>query len=329
MSSPVHRDIPCRSVDCYQRLNYIDEGTYGLVFRARDIATGEIYALKHVKSDHDKQGFPVTALREISTLFTVSHPNIVNLREVVVTSTLNKVYLVLEYAQHDLLTVLDRMKRPYPPSELKSLMHQLLSGVAHLHRHWLLHRDLKPANILLTDDGILKICDFGLARYYADPPASSYTPGVVTLWYRAPELLLGQRVYSTAVDTWAVGCIFAELLLLRPLIDGKTELDHISKMAQLLGAPSEDNWEGFSDMPNSRRLSFHNAPKHSLLTATLRSGVSHLTDSTIDLISKLLRYDPNKRISAADALKHPYFAEQPTAKPPSLIQTFPNFRKPS
>lgn len=327
MSSPVNHDVASRSVECYERLNFIDEGTYGVVFRARDIETGTVYALKQIKSDSDKNGFPITALREISTLFSVSHENIVCLREVVVSPLLDRIYLVMEYAHNDLMTLMERMNRPYASSEIKSLIRQLLNGLAHLHSHWIIHRDLKLSNLLLTDDGILKICDFGLARDYSEP-LSKCTPGVVTLWYRAPELLLGATVYSTAIDMWAVGCIFAELLLKEPLFDGKGELDQLSKIAHLLGAPSEKRWPGFSQLPHAKRLSFRKAPPLSSLSDWLRksartSGSGLLTENTITLVESMLEYDPQKRISAEIALEHPYFSELPSPKHPSLIQTFP------
>lgn len=327
MSAPCNNDVPCRSVECYERLNFIDEGTYGVVFRARDIETGKVYALKQVKSDRDKNGFPITALREISTLFSLSHENVVHLREVVASPSLDRIFLVMEYAHNDMMTLMERMTRPYAPSEIKSLLYQLLHGLSHLHSHWVVHRDLKLSNLLLTDDGILKICDFGLARDYSEP-LSKYTPGVVTLWYRAPELLLGATVYSTAIDMWAVGCIFAEFLLKEPLLDGKGELDQLNKIAHLLGAPSEERWPGFSQLPHAKRLSFRKAPLRSSLSDRLQSSVrtsgsGPLTENTLSLINSMLEYDPQKRISAADALDHPYFSEIPAPKHPSLIQSFP------
>ncbi|PXF50019.1 Cyclin-dependent kinase 11B [Gracilariopsis chorda] len=330
MSCPLDKERPCRSVECYERLNFIDEGTYGRVFRARDIQTGQIYALKQVKLGNDRDGFPVTALREISTLFSVNHPNVVRLREVVVGSTTDKIYLVMEYAEHDLLSLLERMKCPYSASEIKSLMQQLLRGVAHLHDNWILHRDLKPSNLLLTGQGVLKVCDFGLARNYGDP-LSKYTQGVVTLWYRAPELLMGSTLYSTAVDMWAIGCIFAELVLMRPLLQGKGELDQLAKIASMFGAPSEKCWGGFSKLPNSRRVSFRSYGEGNFIehfyegtgcTRRLRTS-----KNAIDLMQSMLLYDPEKRISAADALRHPYFSERPSPKDPSLIQTFPDDRR--
>lgn len=316
--------VPCRYVDCYERLNYIDEGTYGTVFRARDIESGHVYALKHVKSDREKNGFPVTALREINTLFSTCHPNVIYLREVVVTPALDRVYLVMEYAPHDLASLLDRMNRPYSASEIKSLMRQLLSGVAHLHKNWLLHRDIKPSNILLNHEGILKICDFGLARKYSDPP-SKCTPNLVTLWYRPPELLLGETQYSTGVDMWAVGCIFAELLLKRPLLRGKTEIDQLHQTVRLLGAPVESRWRGFNDLPYTHRFDFQSVAPNTRLPEVLAAAPS-ATKNAIQLAEQLLDYDPGRRLSAELALQHPYFCESPAPKHPSLIQTFPSAR---
>lgn len=315
---------PCRYVDCYERLNFIDEGTYGTVFRARDVKTKQFYALKQVKSDCDKNGFPVTALREINTLFSTSHPNIINLREVVVSPKLDQVYLAMEYAPHDLATLLESMTHPYSASEIKSLMRQLLSGLSHLHQKWSMHRDIKPSNILLNHEGVLKICDFGLARNFSQPPVKS-TPNVVSLWYRPPELLLGETQYSTEVDMWAVGCVFAELLLKKPLFMGRTELDQLSQIVHLLGVPTEERWSGFKDLPYSHRFSFKSAPHESHLRKILAKA-SSATENAIRFAERLFSYDPTRRISAENALRHPYFSELPAPKHPSLIQTFPSKR---
>lgn len=328
MRGPMSRERGCRSVDCYERLNFIDEGTYGLVFRARDVATGDVYALKQVKLDqHSKHGFPVTSLREIATLLSLSHPNVVAVREVVVGSSTDSIYIVMEYANADLFSVLERMTLPYDASEVKALLRQLLCGVAYLHDNWVVHRDLKPSNLLLTGAGVLKICDFGLARHYADP-LGKYTPGVVTLWYRGPELLMGAPQYSAAVDLWAVGCIFAELLLGRPLFAGKGELDQLSKIADVLGPPSEDVWKGYDELPNARRLTFRNRRSSSLKRRVRdEAGSSRVSEQGLDLLEKLLRYDPEGRISADEALGHVYFKEMPAPKEHALIQTFPDDRR--
>lgn len=327
MPSPLSREAGCRSVDNYECLNFIDEGTYGLVYRARDIASGRIYALKQVKLDREsKHGFPVTVLREITLLLSLSHRNVIATREVVTGTSTDAFYLVMEYAAQDLLRLLEARRRPYAAAEVKALLAQLLAAVAYLHARWVIHRDLKPANLLLAADGVLKVADFGLARRYADP-LGKYTPGVVTLWYRAPELLMAAPRYSTAVDVWSVGCIFAELLLGDPLFQGRGELEQLSQMTAVLGAPSEQTWKGYDQLPNAKRLNFRDN-KESSLKEHMRERVSETraSDAALDLLQRMLTYDPERRISAADAQKHEYFAERPRPKDASLIQTFPDDR---
>lgn len=173
----------CRSVDEFERLNRIDEGTYGVVYRARDKKTGEIVALKKVKMEKEREGFPLTSLREINILLSFHHPSIVDVKEVVVGSSLDSIFMVMEYMEHDLKALMETMKQPFSQSEVKCLMLQLLEGVKYLHDNWVLHRDLKTSNLLLNNQGELKICDFGLARQYGSP-LKPYTHLVVTLWYR-------------------------------------------------------------------------------------------------------------------------------------------------
>lgn len=318
----------CGSVEQYERLNYIDEGTYGRVYRAKDVDTGKIYALKQLKVTQEREGFPVTSLREVSALFALSHLNVVALREVVVGND-GRVYMVLEYCAHDLLSVLSRMLRPYGASEVKSLMLQLLRGVAHVHDNWLMHRDLKPANLLLGADGVLKICDFGLAR---NANGERGTPGVVTLWYRAPEILFADPNYSCAVDMWSVGCIFAELLLMKPLFAGGPndgELALLKSIAHLLGPPSEAVWSGFDALPHAKRV---RVPYQQKFTIRQRLTEGHgacafISPAGIQLIEKMLTYDPAQRITAHEAMQHRYFKEAPPPKDAALIQTFPDDRR--
>lgn len=175
----------CRSVDEFERLNKIDEGTYGVVYRARDKKTGEVVALKKVKMEKEREGFPLTSLREINILLSFHHPSIVDVKEVVVGSNLDSIFMVMEYMEHDLKGLMESMKQPFSQSEVKCLMLQLLEGVKYLHDNWVLHRDLKTSNLLLNNRGELKICDFGLARQYGSP-LKPYTHLVVTLWYRYP-----------------------------------------------------------------------------------------------------------------------------------------------
>lgn len=171
-----------------------------LFFRARDKETGEICALKKVKLEKERDGFPLTSVREINILLSLAHPSIVNVSEVVVGSSMDSVFMVMEYADHDLKGVMERrMNQPFSTAEVKCLMLQLLSGVAYLHHNWVIHRDLKTSNILYTNRGQLKICDFGLARQYGEP-LKPYTHLVVTLWYRSPELLLGEEERRTIIQ---------------------------------------------------------------------------------------------------------------------------------
>uniref|UniRef100_A0A7N0VHU6 cyclin-dependent kinase n=1 Tax=Kalanchoe fedtschenkoi TaxID=63787 RepID=A0A7N0VHU6_KALFE len=327
-STPPSRNVNmlqgCRSVDEFERLNKIDEGTYGVVYRARDKKSGEIVALKKVKMEKEREGFPLTSLREINILLSFHHPSIVDVKEVVVGSSLDSIFMVMEYMEHDLKGLMETMKQPYSQSEVKCLMLQLLDGVKYLHDNWVLHRDLKTSNLLLNNRGELKICDFGLSRQYGSP-LKPYTQLVVTLWYRAPELLLGAKQYSTAIDMWSLGCIMAELLSKKPLFDGKTEFEQLDKIFRTLGTPSEAIWPGFSKLPGVKV----NFLKHQYnllrkkFPATSFTGSPVLSDAGFDLLNKLLTYDPDKRITAEAALNHDWFREVPLPKSKDFMPTFP------
>ncbi|XP_063799066.1 cyclin-dependent kinase 11B isoform X4 [Pseudophryne corroboree] len=308
----------CRSVEEFQCLNRIEEGTYGVVYRAKDRKTDEIVALKRLKMEKEKEGFPITSLREINTILKAQHDNIVRVREIVVGSNMDKIYIVMNYVEHDLKSLMETMKQPFLPGEVKTLMIQLLRGVRHLHDNWILHRDLKTSNLLLSHAGILKVGDFGLAREYGSP-LKPYTPIVVTLWYRAPELLLGAKEYSTAIDMWSVGCIFGELLTQKPLFPGKSEIDQINKIFKDLGTPSEKIWPGYNELPAIKKMTFTEYPYNNLRK---RFGAL-LSDQGFDLMNKFLTYCPTKRINSEDGLKHEYFRETPLPIDPSMFPTWP------
>ena len=315
----------CRSVEHFVRLNHIDEGTYGVVFRARDSATGRVVALKKVKMEKEKEGFPLTSLREINILLSLRHPNIVNVTEVVVGHSLDSVFMVMEFMEHDLRGLLDAQRQPFTISEVKCALQQLLAGVAYLHDHWVLHRDLKTSNVLINNRGELKLCDFGMARQYGSP-LQAYTQVVCTLWYRAPELLLGSTTYSCPVDCWSLGCILGELLSRDPLLPGRSELEQIDKMFKLLGTPNERVWPEFSDLPVVRKARFVQQPYNFLrnrFPAATPDGRPALSDAGFDLLNRLLAYDPARRISASDALQHPWFTEVPLPKDKALMPTLP------
>ncbi|TMW56467.1 hypothetical protein Poli38472_006477 [Pythium oligandrum] len=321
----------CRSVDNYARIGKIDEGTYGVVSKARDKDTGDIVALKQVKMSQEMchEGFPVTALREANVLLALDHPNIVKVREMVVGSTPDKIFMVMDYAENDLKSVMEtKMKHPFLQSEVKCLMKSLLSAIAYMHERWYIHRDLKTSNLLYDSKGVLKVCDFGLARKYGSP-IRSYTQLVVTLWYRSPELLLGATEYSTAVDMWSVGCIFAEILLMKPLFPGRGEIDQMDQIFKVLGSPSDESWPGFLELPNAQNMKWKWPKTNKLrekfpLAASFSGGGSSLSNAGFDLLNQLLAFDPKKRISAKDALKHEYFRESPPPKAQELMPTFPS-----
>lgn len=313
-----------RSIDNYEHIGKIDEGAYGVVYKARDKETGDVVAIKKVKLGKEKDGFPITSIREINILMNYKHDNIVNIKEVVYGSTADKIFCVMDYADYELKALLSDLfintttntlvKRVFSISQIKSLLYQLLKGVEYMHDNWLIHRDLKTSNLLYDKNGILKIADFGLARKYGNP-LKPYTPLVVTLWYRAPELLLNCEKYGTAIDIWSCGCILAEMLLGEPLFQGQDEIDQLHKIFKLMGTPNEKQWPGWSQLPNAKRINFtakqyldslrEKFPKFSYEDDFV------LTDKGFDLLKKLLSYDPDKRPTAEEALSHPWFYENP------------------
>lgn len=210
-----------------------------------------------------------------------------------------KLYLVFEYLDQDLKRFMDSVTA-LRPALVKSYLFQLINGIAFCHAHRVLHRDLKPQNLLIDRTGKLKLADFGLARAFGIP-VRHYTHEVVTLWYRAPEILLGSRKYSTPVDVWSIGCIFAEMVMRNPLFPGDSEIDQLHKIFQALGTPTEEMWEGVSDLPDysTRFPGWHK--RH------IGETVKNLDTRGLDLLSQMLTYDPERRITAQAALSHPYF----------------------
>ncbi|KAM8970746.1 LOW QUALITY PROTEIN: cyclin-dependent kinase 11B-like [Sarcophilus harrisii] len=305
----------CRSLDEFLDLNRINEGTYGVVYRAKEKKTHEIVALKKLKMKNKKEGFPMNFVREINLMQKVQHPNIVAIREIVVGSNLDEI-IVMNYVEQDLRKFMNTMKQPFLPEEVKTLMIQLIRGVKYLHDNWILHRDLKPSNLLLSNSGILKIGDLGLARVYGDL-RKAYTPLVVSLWYRAPELLLGAKEYSTEIDMWSVGCIFGELLSKVPLFQGKSEIGQINKIFKKLGTPTEEIWPGYNDLPVVKNVTFEHHPYNKLRT---RFGAL-LSDQGFKLMNELLIYDPRMRIKAQRSLAR-YFRESPLPIDPSMFPTW-------
>lgn len=283
----------------YQKMEKIGEGTYGVVYKAKDRVTGEIIALKKIRLEAEDEGIPSTAIREISLLKELQHENIVRLYDVVHTE--HKLTLVFEFLDQDLKKYLDVCDQGLDLPILKSFLFQLLTGVAYCHHHRVLHRDLKPPNLLINREGLLKLADFGLARAFGIP-VRSYTHEVVTLWYRAPDILMASRKYSTPVDIWSVGCIFAEMCNGRPLFSGTSEADQLDKIFRLLGTVVP--YPGIEELPE---YSPDVLPQYPPPRNGIGSLVPTLNTSGVDLLSRMLQYDPAKRITAQKALEHSFF----------------------
>ncbi|XP_037944743.1 cyclin-dependent kinase 10-like [Teleopsis dalmanni] len=310
----------CRPANDFVKLNRIGEGSYGIVYRARDARTNEIVALKKMRMDQEKDGLPVSGLREIMILKACDHKNIVKLKDVAVGRSLESIFLVMEYCEQDLASLLENMSQPFSESEVKCIVLQLLNGLQYMHSRYIAHRDLKVSNLLMTDKGCVKIADFGLARYFGKPGAPM-TPHVVTLWYRSPELILGSVTQTTAVDMWAVGCILGELLLHKPLLPGKTEIAQLEHIIDLLGAPTEAIWPDLTKMPSMQNFTFKQQPYNNMKTK-----FPHLTAAGLRLINYLFMYDPLKRATAEECLQATYFREPPLPCDPKLMPTFPQHR---
>lgn len=311
---------PSRHVSEFESLNAIEEGSYGWVSRAKDIKNNTIVALKKLKIDSLHEGFPITALREIQALKSCSHPHIVTLREVIVGDALTDVYLSMEFVEHDLKTLQEEMSEPFRISEVKTLVLQIASAIDYLHTNWILHRDLKTSNILLTNTGQIKLADFGMARQFGDPMPPHLTQLVVTLWYRAPELLLGAEKYDQSIDIWSLGCIMGELLKNEPMLPGKNEVDELARIFALCGVPDEKKWRGFRSLPNARSLKLPQDKKESQIKSTF----SDLSPAGTRLLEDLLTLNPNRRPDAAEVLEHPWFSEDPKPKNAAMFPTFPS-----
>lgn len=278
------------------------EGTYGVVYKAKDFQTGEMVALKRIRLEVEDEGIPSTTLREISVLRNLKHKNIVELKDVVQSE--GRLYLVFELVDKDLKKYMESCDGPIQPQLIKSFTHQLLLGLEFCHTHAVMHRDLKPQNILVARDGSLKIADFGLARAFV-PPIRPFTHEVVTLWYRPPEILLGCKTYALPVDMWAVGTILVEMATKRPLFPGDSEVDELFKIFRILGTPDENTWPGVT------RLNDWNDGFPIWPPLYLGKFCGSLSEAGIDLVQKLVTLDPRSRLNAHESINHPYFSDMP------------------
>ncbi|EDR23991.1 cyclin-dependent kinase C-2, putative [Entamoeba dispar SAW760] len=306
--------------DKYEIINQIGCGAYASVYKARTKTTGKLVAIKQLKSEKD-QGFPVTSLREIQLLQEIHHPNIIQLIEVLHANDFiernTTISLVFEFMPHDLSSFLkcEEIVNKVGVGQLKGYMLQILQAIQFLHSNNILHRDIKTGNILISDDNHIKLGDFGLARKQDD--VGIYTNNMVTLWYRPPELLLGETRYKGEVDMWSVGCVFLEIFKHRPVFHGKTENEQLSKIWEICGTPTDSQWPQFREMKMFQTLALPTPQKR-----ILKDVFKGYDPIFMDLIDHLLQLNPKSRFTAEEALQHTYFTREPQPLKPEEMTKF-------
>ncbi|GAB4844197.1 hypothetical protein Ancab_037563 [Ancistrocladus abbreviatus] len=306
-----------RKADSFEKLNKIGQGTYSSVYKARDLETGKIVAMKKVRFvNMDPESVRFMA-REILILRKLDHPNVMKLDCLVTSRVSGSLYLIFEYMEHDLTGLSGIPGNKFTESQIKCYMQQLLLGLQHCHSRGVLHRDIKGSNLLINNDGVLKIGDFGLATFFRPDQKQPLTSRVVTLWYRAPELLLGSTDYGVAVDMWSVGCILAELFAGKPIMPGRTEVEQMHKIFKLCGSPSEDYWR---KSKLSHAASFKpQKPYKRRVAETFKDFPS----PALALVENLLAIEPEKRGTASAALKSQFFTMKPLPCDPSCLPKYP------
>ncbi|XP_065160185.1 cyclin-dependent kinase 9 [Atheta coriaria] len=308
----------CDESGKYEKVAKIGQGTFGEVFKARDKSNPNKYvAMKKVLMENEKEGFPITALREIRILQLLKHENVVNLIEICRTKAtqFNKYrstfYLVFDFCEHDLAGLLSNVNVKFSLGEIKKVMQQLLNGLYYIHSNKILHRDMKAANVLITKNGILKLADFGLARAFSankNGEPNRFTNRVVTLWYRPPELLLGERNYGPPVDLWGAGCIMAEMWTRSPIMQGNSEQQQLIFISQLCGSITPTVWPGVENLDLYKTMELPQLQKRKV-KERLRP---YMKDPyACDLLDRLLVLDPSKRADSDSALNHDFFWTDP------------------
>ncbi|KAK9069071.1 hypothetical protein SSX86_013187 [Deinandra increscens subsp. villosa] len=293
-----------RRTNTFKKLGKIGEGSHSVVYKAREILTGKVLALKKVKCDtSDPESVKMMAM-EIVILRCLDHPNVIKLEGIVTSRKSETLYLVFEYMDHDMASLTASSATQFTEQQVKHYMHQLFSGLKYCHDHQVLHRDLKGSDLLVNNNGVLKIADFGSASFFDlihEHPMSNY---VVTYWYRAPELLLGATEYGVGVDLWSAGCILAGLLAKRPILAGHTEAEQLEKIFSLCGSPPDEYWKTY-------KLPLETVYKPKLrFTRCLIETFKDFPPSSLSLLDVLLSVDPTKRKNVASSLKSKFLSEK-------------------
>ncbi|CAL0316587.1 unnamed protein product [Lupinus luteus] len=306
-----------RKADTFEKIDKIGQGTYSNVYKAKDMLSGKIVALKKVRFDNLEPESVKFMAREILILRRLDHPNVIKLEGLVTSRMSMSLYLVFDYMVHDLAGLAASPEINFSEPQVKCYMHQLLSGLEHCHKRHVLHRDIKGSNLLINEEGILKIADFGLASLFDPDRKHSMTNRVVTLWYRPPELLLGATEYGVGVDLWSAGCILGELFAGKPIMPGRTEVEQLHKIYKLCGSPSDEYWKK-SRLPNSTLFKPREPYKR-----CIRETFKNFPPSSLPLIDTLLAIDPAERRSASDALRSEFFTTEPYACDPPSLPKYP------
>ncbi|KAL2811346.1 hypothetical protein BJX63DRAFT_277785 [Aspergillus granulosus] len=294
----------------------IGAGTYGKVFKAIHVYTQRKVALKKIRMEGEKDGFPVTAVREIKLLQHLRNHNVVSLLEVMVER--NECFMVFEYLSHDLTGLINHPTFTLTAAHKKDLAKQMFEGLNYLHHRGVLHRDIKAANILISNQGQLKFADFGLARFFSKSRQLDYTNRVITIWYRPPELLLGETRYGPAVDVWSAACVYVEMFTKKAVFPGEGgEISQLDKLYHTLGTPTRAEWPDIIEMPWFELM--RPTERRKRLFEDVYRDI--LSPAALDMISQIFRYDPSKRPTAEEVLAHPYFhSEEPSAQQPIELE---------
>ena len=287
----------------------VGSGTYGKVFKGLNVYTKKLVALKRIRMEGERDGFPVTAVREVKLLQSLRHRNVVQLQEVMVET--NECFMVFEYLSHDLTGLLNHPTYKLDLAQKKHLAQQLFESLDYLHTRGVLHRDIKAANILVSNEGVLKLADFGLARFYAKHHQLDYTNRVITIWYRSPELLLGETQYGPAVDIWSAACVFWEFFAQSAIFPGDgSEMNQLDKIWNVLGTPNKKDWSNLTDMPWFELLR-PTYRKPNVFEQKYKDKVP--SEAAFQLLAWMFHFDPAKRPTAAEVLRHEYFTTEEPA----------------